>query len=71
MTLAGGAGVLTGGLTALIPRSGVAAGTTDWIEATIPQLQALFSSGALTSEQLTLNYQSRIAELNPLLSSVQ
>jgi amidase len=73
VTLASSAAILTGGLTALVPRSlvaGTSAGTQDWIEATIPQLQALFNSGALTSQRLVSNYFQRIADLNPRLAAV-
>src|SRR5439155_18826281 len=73
VTLASSAAVLTGGLTALVPRSlvaGTSAGTKDWIEATIPQLQALFSSGALTSQHLTLDYLNRITARNPVLRAL-
>ena len=73
VTLASSAAVLTGGLTTLVPRSlvaGTSAGTKDWIEATIPQLQALFNSGALTSQDLTLDYLNRITERNPLLRAL-
>ena len=45
-------------------------GDAIWIEKTIPELQALFASGALTSLQLTRGYVDRIAELNPLLRAV-
>ena len=38
-----------------------------WIEATIPQLQAMMFSGALTSRELTLGYLHRIDRVNPLL----
>src|SRR5262245_34466355 len=41
-----------------------------WLEATIPQLQALMASGALTSRGLTLAYLQRIDRLNPLLNAV-
>ena len=68
-TLAGSAALFAGGLTALTPRS-TSAITASWIEATIPELQALMSSGALTSEQLTTNYLNQIASLNPLLHAV-
>ncbi len=68
-TLAGGAALFAGGLTALTPRS-TSAITASWIEATIPELQALMNSGALTSEQLTTNYLNQIASLNPLLHAI-
>ena len=73
VTLASSAAVLTGGLTSLVPRSlvaGTSGGTQDWIEATIPELQALFNSGALTSQRLVSNYFQRIADLNPRLAAV-
>jgi amidase len=41
-----------------------------WIEATIPQLQAMMFSGALTSRELTLGYLHRIDRVNPLLHAV-
>ena len=72
-TLAGSAALLTGGLASLVPRAGLAAGSTNgapWIEASIPQLQAMFASGGLTSRQLTLGYLQRIKDLNPLLGAV-
>src|SRR4029453_4382982 len=67
-TLAGGAALLAGGLGTLVPRS-TSAASASWIEATIPELQALMDSGALTSEQLTLNYLSQIANFHPLLTA--
>src|SRR5215470_933236 len=70
LALTGGAGLLTGGVGALVPRSLLAASPTDWIEATIPQLQSLFQSGALTSEELTRGYLSRITQLNPVLAAL-
>ena len=70
LALAGGAGVLTGGLGSLIPRSLLAASPSDWLEATIPQLQSLFASGALSSEELTRGYLDRIAQMNPVLGAV-
>src|SRR4029453_2575395 len=68
-TLAGGAALFAGGLGTLVPRS-TSAVTANWIEATIPDLQRLMNSGALTSEQLTANYLSQIANFNPLLHAV-
>src|SRR5262249_12202305 len=70
IALAGSAGVLTGGLGSLVPRSLLAASPNDWIEANIPQLQSLFQSGALTSEELTRGYLDRIAQFNPVLAAV-
>ncbi len=73
-TLAGSAALLAGGITSLFPHSSAAAaalGSHDpIIEATIPELQALMASGALSSVQLTRKYLSRIGTLNHLLSAV-
>jgi len=68
-TLAGGTALLAGGLNWLIPRSSLAT-TANFIEATIPELQQLMSSGMLTSVQLTTSYLERIATFNPLLHAV-
>src|SRR5207247_1012614 len=72
---AGGAALLTGGLTSLLRASSALAKNTSlentpWIEATIPQLQALMATGQLTSKDLTMGYLNRIASLNPLLHAV-
>jgi amidase len=69
-TALGSAALLTGGLTALLRQSASAIGGFDFIEATIPQLQAAMASGQLTSRQLTLGYISRIQSLNPTLHAV-
>jgi amidase len=69
-TAAGGsAALLTGGLTSLLKRSASAAGF-DFVEATIPQLQAAMASGALTSRDLTHGYIRRMQSLNPTLNAV-
>jgi amidase len=69
-TAAGGsAALLTGGLATLM-RSTASAKDFDFLEATIPQLQAAMVSGELTSRQLTRGYIDRIQSLNPLLHSV-
>src|SRR5213596_1228147 len=69
-TAAGGsAALLTGGLTSLLKPTVSAAGF-DFIEATIPQLQAPRASGALTSAGLTMGYIKRIQSLNPTLHAV-
>lgn len=71
-TLGGGAALLTGGLASSFPSSALAVfdDNAPWIEATIPKLQRLMASGALTSRNLTQSYLERIAELNPLLHAV-
>jgi amidase len=65
----GSAALLTGGLVSLL-RSTASATNFDFVEATIPQLQAAMASGQLTSSDLTLGYINRIQSLNPLLHSV-
>ena len=71
-TLAGGAALLTGGITSLFQNASAAVlgDGGPIIEATIPELQALMASGALTSRQLTQTYLERIAKLNPVLAAV-
>src|SRR6266446_8209283 len=63
------AALLTGGLASLL-QSTVSAVGFDFIEATIPQLQAAMASGALTSAGLTMGYINRIQSLNPTLHAV-
>lgn len=66
----GGAALLSGGLTSLVSRSVAAAGNFQFLEATIPELQAAMASGELTSARLVRDYLDRIYSLNPLLHSV-
>ncbi len=68
-TAAGSAALLTGGLTSLLRAPSVLA-DEPFIEATIPELQAMMASGQLTSRDLTLGYIGRIQSLNLLLHSV-
>ncbi len=63
------AALLTGGLASLIKSTASAAGF-QFVEATIPQLQAAMASGALTSAGLTMGYINRIRSLNPTLHAV-
>ena len=65
----GSAALLTGGLASLLKPTASAAGF-DFVEATIPQLQAAMASGALTSMALTMGYIKRIQSLNPTLHAV-
>ena len=65
-----GAALLGGGLTSLVTRSVSAAGDFQFVEATIPELQAAMASGQLTSARLVRDYLDRIYSLNPLLHSV-
>jgi amidase len=63
------AALLTGGLTSLL-RAPSALADEPFIEATIPQLQALMASDELTSKDLVKGYLRRIGSLNSLLHSV-
>src|SRR5437763_8312319 len=65
----GSAALLTGGLASLL-KSTVSSAGFDFVEATIPQLQAAMASGALTSAGLTMGYIKRIQSLNPTLHAV-
>ena len=69
-TAAGSAALMAGGLSALLRQSASAAGDFDFIEATIPQLQAAMASGQLSSKDLVKGYIRRIGSLNSLLNSV-
>ena len=69
-TALGSAALLTGGLTSLLRQSASAISGFDFIEATIPQLQAAMASGQLTSRQLTQGYIRRTQSLNPTLHAV-
>ncbi|MGI8890190.1 MAG: amidase family protein [Chthoniobacterales bacterium] len=68
-TIAGGAALLAGGLPSLL-HGAAFRDQTGLSEATIPELQAAFQAGRLTSARLTQNYLSRIASLNPLLHAI-
>jgi amidase len=63
------AALLSGGVASLLRAPSVLA-DEPFIEATIPQLQAMMASGQLTSRQLTQGYIRRMQSLNPLLHSV-
>jgi len=69
-TALGSAALLSGGLTSLVQRSALAAGGFDFIEKSIPELQAAMASGQLTSQRLTQGYIRRIQSLNPTLHAV-
>jgi amidase len=64
------AALLTGGITSLLRQSVSAAGGFDFVEKSIPDLQAAMTAGQLTSRELTHGYIRRIQSLNPLLHSV-
>lgn len=70
-----GAALLTRSWSSLVsaaPKTTAAAsgGAAPWIDATIPQLQAMMAAGQLTSRGLTQGYLDRIQQLNPLLHAV-
>jgi amidase len=64
------AALLSGGITSLLRDSAFAAGGFDFVEKSIPELQAAMAAGQLNSRQLTHGYIRRIQQLNPLLNSV-
>ena len=71
----GSAALLGGGWSAGLgaaPRRGLgfSGDGESWMDATIPQLQAMMQTGQLTSRALTQGYLARIASLNPLLHAV-
>ena len=69
-TAATSAALLGGGLTALVSRAASAAHGFDFVEKSIPELQAAMASGQLSSKRLVMGYLDRIQSLNPLLHSV-
>src|SRR5438477_6492490 len=65
------AAVLSGGITSLLRQSASAShGGFDFVEKSIPELQAAMASGELTSKDLVKGYLDRIQSLNSLLHSV-
>src|SRR5947207_9074583 len=69
-TAAGSAALLTGGFAALFKDSVLAGSSFQFVEATIPQLQAAMTNGQLTSHDLVQGYLNRIQQLNPTLHAV-
>ena len=69
-TAGGSAALLSGGLTAFLVRSASAAHDFDFVEKTIPELQAAMASGQVSSKELVKGYLRRIGSLNSLLNSV-
>jgi amidase len=69
-TAATSVALLGGGLTSLVSRSASAADDFDFLEKSIPELQAAMASGQVSSKDLVMGYLRRIALLNPLLNSV-
>jgi amidase len=68
--LATGAAVMGGAVSPLSRLIAAPPQQPSFLEATIPQLQALMNSGRLTSRELTGAYLNRMAALNPLLGAV-
>ena len=64
------AALLSGGLASLLQRSASAAGGFDFVEKSIPELQAAMASGQLTTKELVIDYLERINSFNGLLNSV-
>ena len=65
------AALLSGGITSLLRQSALAShGGFDFVEKSIPELQAAMASGQLTSKDLVKGYLRRIGSLNSLLNSV-
>ena len=69
-TAASSAALLGGGLTSLLSRSALAAHDFDFLEKSIPELQAAMASGQVSSKDLVKGYLRRIGSLNSLLNSV-
>lgn len=69
-TAAGGAALLTGGLSSLFKDDALAGGNFQFVEKTIPQLQAAMAAGQLTAKDLVQGYLNRIKQLNPTLHAV-
>jgi amidase len=69
-TAVGSAALLTGGITSLFRPSVSAATSFEFVEATIPELQAAMASGEVSSKDLVKGYLDRIQSLNPLLHAV-
>jgi amidase len=73
MTALGGAAVLAGGTGSILHASAPYHGPDEaapWFEASITELQALMSSGQLTSRELTQAYLARIDRLNPIFHAI-
>jgi len=69
-TAASSAALLTGGIASLFKSYAFAGGSSQFVEATIPQLQAAMAAGKLTARDLVHGYLNRIQSLNPTLHAV-
>jgi len=69
-TAGSSAALLTGGIASLIKSDAFAGSSFQFVEATIPQLQAAMVAGKLTARDLVQGYLNRIQSLNPTLHAV-
>src|SRR5215831_9797004 len=69
-TAAGSAALLTGGLSSLFKADALAGSSFQFVEKTIPELQAAMAAGQLTAYDLVAGYLNRIQQLNPALHAV-
>jgi amidase len=69
-TAAGGAALLTGGLTSLFKNSASARTNFPFVEMSITQLQAAMAAGQLSAKDLVQGYLNRIQQLGPTLNAV-
>jgi amidase len=69
-TAAGGAALLSGGLSTLFKGNASAANGFPIVEASILQLQAAMTAGRLSARELVQGYLNRIQDLNPTLHAV-
>jgi len=70
-TAAGSAALLPGGLSSLSRAAAAVAGSDfQFVEKTIPQLQAAMAASQITARELVLGYLNRIQQLNPTLHAV-
>lgn len=69
-TAAGGAALLTGGLSALFKSDALAGSNFPFVEKSILQLQAAMAAGQVTAKDLVQGYLNRIQQLNPTLNAV-
>jgi amidase len=69
-TAVSSATLLTGGIASLIKSNVFGGDSFQFVEATIPQLQAAMAAGQLTARDLVQGYLKRIQSLNPTLHAV-
>jgi amidase len=69
-TAAGSAALLTGGLSSLFKADALAGSSFQFVEKTIPELQAAMAAGQITALDLVIGYLNRMKQLNPTLHAV-